>query len=100
MVAVVHGPTGTARAIGADAPWTIAGKTGTAQVIGIAQGEEYDAEEIDERLRDHALFIAFAPADAPAIAVGVLVENGGSGSGAAAPVARKVLDAWLGGAPR
>ncbi len=100
MVAVVHGPTGTARAIGADAPWKIAGKTGTAQVIGIAQGEEYDAEEVDERLRDHALFIAFAPAEAPTIAVGVLVENGGSGSGAAAPVARKVLDAWLAGAPR
>ena len=100
MVAVVHGPTGTARAIGADAPWTIAGKTGTAQVIGIAQGEEYDESEIDERLRDHALFIAFAPADAPTIAVGVLVENGGSGSGAAAPVARKVLDAWLGGTAR
>jgi penicillin-binding protein 2 len=100
MVAVVHGPTGTARAIGVGAPWTIAGKTGTAQVIGIAQGEEYDAEEIDERLRDHALFIAFAPADAPTVALGILVENGGSGSGAAAPVARKVLDAWLGGAPR
>ncbi len=97
MVAVVHGPRGTARRIGMDAPWTIAGKTGTAQVVGIAQGEEYDEEETEERHRPHALFIAFAPAEAPEIAVGVLVENGGSGSGAAAPVARQVLDAWLGG---
>jgi penicillin-binding protein 2 len=96
MVAVVHGPRGTARASGVDARWRIAGKTGTAQVVGIAQGEDYDESKVDERHRPHALFIAFAPAEAPRIAVGVLVENGASGSGAAAPVARQVIDAWLG----
>lgn len=95
MVAVVHGPRGTARASGQGAEWTIAGKTGTAQVIGIAQGEEYDESTVDERHRPHALFIAFAPAENPRIAVGVLVENGASGSGAAAPIARAVIDHWL-----
>lgn len=95
MVEVMHGPRGTARAAGADAPYRIAGKTGTAQVVNIAQDEKYDAEELDERLRDHALFIAFAPAEDPRIAVSVLVENGGSGSGTAAPLAREVLDNYL-----
>jgi penicillin-binding protein 2 len=95
MVEVVHGERGTARKIGLDAPYRIAGKTGTAQVFTIAQGEEYDAEEVDERLRHHALFIAFAPAEAPRIAIAVVVENGGSGSGTAAPVARQVLDNYL-----
>lgn len=95
MVAVVHGARGTARASGQGSRWTIAGKTGTAQVIGIAQGEEYDEEQVDERHRPHALFIAFAPAENPRIAVGVLVENGASGSAAAAPVARAVMDHWL-----
>ncbi len=95
MVAVMHGPRGTARASARGSRWTIAGKTGTAQVIGIAQGEQYDESKVDERHRPHALFIAFAPAEAPRIAVGVLVENGASGSGAAAPVARLVIDNWL-----
>ncbi len=95
MIEVMHGPRGTARAAGADAPYRIAGKTGTAQVVNIAQDEKYDAEELDERLRDHALFIAFAPAEDPRIAVSVLVENGGSGSGTAAPLAREVLDNYL-----
>ncbi len=95
MVEVMHGPRGTARASAADAPYRIAGKTGTAQVVNIAQDEKYDAEELDERLRDHALFIAFAPVEDPLIAVAVVVENGGSGSGAAAPVARAVLDDYL-----
>lgn len=95
MVAVVHGPRGTARAAGQGSQWTIAGKTGTAQVIGIAQGQEYDESIVDERHRPHALFIAFAPAEHPRIAVGVLVENGASGSGAAAPIARAVMDHWL-----
>lgn len=95
MVAVVHGARGTARAVGLGSRWTIAGKTGTAQVIGIAQGEEYDEEEVEERHRPHALFIAFAPAENPRIAVSVLVENGASGSAAAAPVARAVIDHWL-----
>jgi penicillin-binding protein 2 len=95
MVSVMHGPRGTARSSGANSRWQIAGKTGTAQVVGIAQGEEYDASKVSERHRPHALFIAFAPAESPRIAVGVLVENGASGSGAAAPVARIVMDYWL-----
>lgn len=95
MVDVVHGPRGTARRIGEDLDYRMAGKTGTAQVIGIPQGEEYDEDAIDERFHDHALFTAFAPATSPRIAVAVLVENGGSGSGTAAPMARTVIDAWL-----
>ncbi|MFU8820441.1 MAG: penicillin-binding protein 2 [Gammaproteobacteria bacterium] len=95
MVAVMHGARGTARASAQGAQWTIAGKTGTAQVIGIAQGADYDESLVDERHRPHALFIAFAPAENPRIAVGVLVENGASGSGAAAPIARVVIDNWL-----
>jgi penicillin-binding protein 2 len=95
MVAVMHGPRGTARASARGSQWTIAGKTGTAQVIGIAQGEEYDESKVDERHRPHALFISFAPAENPRIAVGVLVENGASGSSAAAPIARIVMDNWL-----
>jgi penicillin-binding protein 2 len=73
----------------------MAGKTGTAQVVGIAQDAEYDSESLLERQRDHALFVAFAPADDPKIAVAVVVENGEGGSRAAAPVAREVIDAWL-----
>lgn len=95
MVKVVHGSKGTARRVGIGATYRMAGKTGTAQVFGVAQNEEYDAEKIQKRLRDHGLFIAFAPADDPRIAVAVVVENGGSGSGAAAPVARKVIDYYL-----
>ncbi len=95
MTDVVHGERGTARAIGMDAAYRIAGKTGTAQVFGLAEDEEYDAEEIAEELRDHALFIAFAPADDPRIAISVVVENGGSGSSTAAPIAREVMDEWL-----
>ena len=81
--------------IGRDIGYRMAGKSGTAQVVGIAQGEEYDDAELDEYQRKHAWFIAFAPADAPAIAVSVLVENGGGGSSVAAPVAKSVIDAWL-----
>ena len=95
MINVVHAPNGTARRIGRGAEYQIAGKTGTAQVFGIGQDEEYDAEKVAKKLRDHALFIAFAPADDPKIAIAVVVENGGSGSSAAAPVARRVLDAYL-----
>jgi penicillin-binding protein 2 len=97
---VVHGmigvtQRGTAAAIGAHAPYTFAGKTGTAQVFTVAQNERYNASAINERLRDHSWFIAFAPADAPRIAIAVLQENGGAGASAAAPIARKVLDAYL-----
>lgn len=95
MVDVVHGATGTARRVGQGSAYRIAGKSGTAQVFSLANDEEYNAEEIAERLRDHALFVAFAPADEPAIAVAVLVENGGSGGSSAGPVARATMDAWL-----
>jgi penicillin-binding protein 2 len=95
MVGVTNDPWGTARRSQLGAPYKIAGKTGTAQVFSIGQNERYDEKEIDERLRDHALFVAFAPADDPQIAVAVVVENGRSGSGTAAPIARKVFDAFL-----
>lgn len=93
MRAVMEGGTATRAARGA--PYSIAGKTGTAQVVAIAQGEEYDADALDERLRDHAWFVSFAPIEQPRIVIAVLVENGGSGSGVAAPVARQVMDAYL-----
>jgi penicillin-binding protein 2 len=96
MRKVVHSPTGTATAVGRGAPFQIAGKTGTAQVFGIAQDARYVEAEIAERLRDHALFVAFAPADAPRIAISVIIENGRSGSATAAPVARKIIDHYLG----
>jgi len=86
---------GTAAAISKDARYTIAGKTGTAQVFTVAQNAKYNANTVAERLRDHAWFIAFAPAEAPRIAVSVLVENGGFGASAAAPIARRVMDAYL-----
>ncbi|WP_417223526.1 penicillin-binding protein 2 [Amphritea sp.] len=95
MVAVVHGPRGTARKVGRGLDFQIAGKTGTAQVVGIKQDAVYDAESLAERHRDHALFLAFAPADKPEIAVSVIVENGGGGSSTAAPLARKVIDAFM-----
>lgn len=95
MQAVIEHPRGTARKIGIDAEYTMAGKTGTAQVVAIAQGAEYDESKLSEFHKDHALFISFAPVDKPKIAVAVIVENGGSGSSAAAPVARKVMDYYL-----
>ena len=95
MNAVMQGEHGTARAVGADAPFTMAGKSGTAQVFTVAQDQEYDTEEIAERMRDHALFVAFAPLEDPQIAVAVIVENGESGSGTAAPIARIVIDKYL-----
>ncbi len=94
MVAVTQ-PGGTAARAGAGAPYTFAGKTGTSQVIGMKQGEEYIESQVHERHRDHAMFIAFAPADQPRIALAVLVENGGHGGATAAPIARKVLDYYL-----
>ncbi len=87
-------PGGTAARAGWGAKYSFAGKTGTAQVIGL-KGEKYDEDAIHERHRDHALFIAFAPAEAPKIALGILVENGGHGSSTAAPIARKVIDYYL-----
>jgi penicillin-binding protein 2 len=93
---VMQSPTGTARASGLGAPYEMAGKSGTAQVFTVAQEDEYDEEEIDERLRDHALFISFAPLDDPQIAVAVVIENGSSGSRVAAPIARAMMDQYLG----
>jgi penicillin-binding protein 2 len=95
MVGVTAETRGSARASMQGTAYTVAGKTGTAQVVNIAQDEKYNEEDIDERLRDHGLFVAFAPAEAPRIALGIVVENGGGGSRAAAPVARKVLDAYF-----
>ena len=92
---VMQGARGTARAAGARASYRMAGKSGTAQVFSVAQEEEYDEDEVDERLKDHALFISFAPLDDPAIAVAVIVENGSSGSTFAAPIARAVMDKYL-----
>ncbi|MEN8671116.1 MAG: penicillin-binding protein 2 [Ketobacter sp.] len=93
---VVHSAKGTARGISKDLPgYDLAGKTGTAQVLGIKQDEEYDADKIAEWHRDHALFVGFAPVNNPKIAIAVLVENGGGGGSTAAPVARQVLDAYF-----
>ncbi|MGQ9659572.1 MAG: penicillin-binding protein 2 [Thermochromatium sp.] len=98
MAKVIESPRGTAKRIHSN-DYRIAGKTGTSQVFTIGQKERYDAAKIPERLRDHALFIAFAPVEDPRIAVAVLVENGGSGGAIAAPIARRVIDAYLGGTP-
>ena len=94
MVAVVHGPRGTARATKSN-DYITAGKTGTAQVKTIAQGAKYNADKLDRRHHDHAWYVAFAPAESPKIAISVIVENGGSGSRVAAPIAKKLLDAWI-----
>ncbi|MBS7664076.1 penicillin-binding protein 2 [Pseudomonas lalucatii] len=95
MEQVMHGPRGTAKKVGDSAAYRIAGKSGTAQVVAIKQGEKYDRNKVQERHRDHALFVAFAPVQNPQIAVAVMVENGESGSGVAAPVVKQVMDAWL-----
>lgn len=95
MESVVHGARGTARKVGQNAAYRIAGKSGTAQVVAIKQGERYNRDKLNERHRDHALFVAYAPADRPEIAVSVMIENGESGSGVAGPVAKQVMDAWL-----
>ena len=86
---------GTSRIAFAGAEYLSAGKTGTAQVIGIRQNEKYDARRIADRFRDHSLYMSFAPADAPKLALAVIVENGGFGAQAAAPIARKVFDYYL-----
>ena len=88
-------PGGTAAKASINAAYTFAGKTGTSQVIGIKQGERYNEKSINERHRDHAMFIAYAPAEAPKIALAVLVENAGTGGSTAAPIARQVFDHFL-----
>ena len=95
MQQVVHGARGTARVAGVGAQYLIAGKSGTAQVVAIKQGEKYDRSKVQERHRDHALFVGFAPANNPQIAVSVMIENGEAGSRVASPVVRSVMDAWL-----
>ena len=95
MQQVVHGARGTARVAGVGAQYLIAGKSGTAQVVAIKQGEKYDRSKVQERHRDHALFVGFAPANNPQIAVSVMIENGEAGSRVASPVVRTVMDAWL-----
>ena len=92
---VVHSNRGTARGINKDLTYNIAGKTGTAQVISINASDEYDRSKISERQWDHALFVAFAPAEDPKIAVALIVENGEHGSSAAAPIARTVIDTYI-----
>lgn len=96
MVNTVHRRNGTAYwSIGRDLAYTMAGKTGTSQVFGLAEDEEYDEEELEKHLRDHALFIGFAPVEAPRVAVAVIAEHGGSGGRVAAPIARQVMDFYL-----
>ena len=96
MVDVVHRPNGTAYKIGRDAPYVMAGKTGTAQVFKLGEERDYDEEKIAKKLKDHALFIGFAPAHNPVIAIAVIVEHVGSGSRFAAPIARRIFDAHFG----
>ncbi|MDX1443750.1 MAG: penicillin-binding protein 2, partial [Gammaproteobacteria bacterium] len=94
MERVLHDVKGTAWSAGRGLKYRMAGKTGTAQVYTLGEDEEYEEEEVAANLRDHGLFIAYAPADDPELALAVVVENGGGGS-RAAPVARKIMDAWL-----
>tara|TARA_B110000503_G_scaffold98065_1_gene147036 strand:+ start:12778 stop:14532 length:1755 start_codon:yes stop_codon:yes gene_type:complete len=86
---------GTAAFVGNNSKYKIAAKTGTAQLFGLKKGEVYNENLIDERLRDHALFIAYAPADQPKIAIAVIVENGGHGGSVAGPIAKKIFDYYL-----
>jgi len=95
MEAVAHSEHGTAKGIGRDSQYHIAAKTGSAQVVGYAQGIKYDASAVAKNKRDHALFIGFAPVEKPQIVVAVVVENGEHGASMAAPIARKVFDAYL-----
>ena len=92
---MVARPGGTASSSFGGAPYRVAAKTGTAQVFSLGQNQKYNAAAVAERLRDHALFIAFAPAEDPKSAIAVLVENGGHGGSAAAPIARRIFDAYL-----
>ncbi|GAB3473533.1 penicillin-binding protein 2 [Massilia terrae] len=94
MIGVTSDVSGTAYTIFRNAPYTVGGKTGTAQVVGL-KGQKYNAAATPERLRDNALFIAFAPADHPRIALALVAENAGWGAGVAAPIAKKVLDYYL-----
>lgn len=93
MVGVTQG--GTSTRVFAGAGYLSGGKTGTAQAVGVAQGAKYNASKLEEHQRDHALYIAFAPADDPKIAIAAIVENAGFGAASAAPITRRVFDYWL-----
>ncbi len=95
MIRTVHGPGGTARVMSYNLPYTIAGKTGTAQVISRRGNVSLDPKKLPMHLRHRALFVGYAPADKPTIALAVVVEGGGYGASTAAPIARKIFDAWL-----
>lgn len=95
MRMTIYAPNGTARHLNKDLIYTLAGKTGTAQVFGLDAEEQYIAEKYEEKLRDHALFTGFAPIKDPEIAIAIIVENAGSGSSKAAPLARQVLDVYF-----
>jgi len=95
MHRVIHGPAGSARALLPLEGYEMAGKSGTAQVVKQAQDEEKQSSDVASHLRHHALFIAYAPFEKPAIVVAVVVEHGGGGSREAAPVAKQVIEAWL-----
>ena len=95
MKQTIYGKYGTAKRLNNKLNYTLAGKTGTAQVFGLDPEEEYIAENIDEKLRDHALFTAFAPIENPQVAIAIIVENAGSGSSKAAPLARELLDEYF-----
>ncbi|HEK1770168.1 TPA: penicillin-binding protein 2 [Pseudomonas putida] len=95
MQMVMHDPRGIARAAAAGAQYRIAGKSGTAQVVAIRQGERYNRDKTLERHRDNALFVGFAPAEHPSIVVAVMIENGEAGGRVAGPVVREIMDAWL-----
>ncbi|MGZ8151765.1 MAG: penicillin-binding protein 2 [Methylovulum sp.] len=97
MINVVHSARGTAKSLNRNIPYQIAGKTGTAQVMGIKQNAKYNENEIEFKYRDHALFISFAPVDDPKIAVAVIVENGGHGGSVAAPIAGEIIRQYLKG---
>ncbi len=92
---VVHGARGSARIIKEGANYDIAGKTGTAQVFSIKQDEKYEKDKVADHLKDHALFIAFAPVEKPQLAIAVIVENGSHGGSVAAPIARAIFDQYL-----
>jgi len=95
MQLVMHDARGIARASATGAQYRIAGKSGTAQVVAIKQGERYNRLKTAERNRDNALFVGFAPAEDPQIVISVMIENGEAGGRVAGPVVRKVMDAWL-----
>lgn len=99
MVDVVHSGRGTATRISYGLPFHVAGKTGTAQVFTVRQNQSYKTMKVGKKLQDHALFIAFAPAESPKIAMAVVVENGGHGGSVAAPIAREVMINYLQGTP-